>query len=65
MKILVVGANGFVAKNFIASLENIIDGKDKSYHVPEKLYLYKYSRYMGVEKLLQFCKDCDFVFYLA
>lgn len=65
MKVLVVGAKGFVAKNLIASLENIISGKDKSYHLSEKLYLYKYSRCMGEEKLQKFCEDCDFVFYLA
>lgn len=65
MRVLVVGANGFIAKNLIASLENIISGKDKSYHLSEKLYLYKYSRSMGEEKLREFCKDCEFVFYLA
>lgn len=65
MKVLVIGANGFVAKNLIASLENIISGKDKSYHVSEKLYLFKYSRSMGKEKLQKFCKNCDFVYYLA
>jgi UDP-2-acetamido-2,6-beta-L-arabino-hexul-4-ose reductase len=30
MKILVTGANGFVGKNLIATLENIKTGKDKT-----------------------------------
>ncbi len=65
MKVLVVGANGFIAKNLIAALDNIISGKDRSYDVPEDISLYRYSRRMGMDKLREYCKDCDFVFYLA
>ncbi len=65
MKILVVGAKGFIAKNLVATLENIISGKDKSYHIPEDMVLYLYSREMGKEALRKFCRDCGFVFYLA
>lgn len=65
MKILVVGAHGFIAQNLISTLENIIYGYDKYYTFKEKLEIYKYSRNMGQEKLFDFCKDCDFVFYLA
>lgn len=65
MKVLVVGATGFLAKNLIAALENIISGKDRSYDIPKSISLYKYSRSMGREKLREYCRDCDFVFYLA
>lgn len=65
MKILVVGAKGFIAKNLIATLENIISGKDRSYHLSEELSVYKYSRDMGTEKLCEFCENCDFVYFLA
>lgn len=65
MKVLVVGATGFLAKNLIAALENIISGKDMSYDVPGCISLYKYSRSMGRERLAEYCRDCDFVFYLA
>jgi len=65
MKVLVVGATGFIAKNLIAALENIISGKDKTYDVPQKLSLYKYSRSMGKDRLKEFCRECSFVFYLA
>lgn len=65
MKVLVVGANGFIAKNLIATLDNIILGKDKSYQLRKEIFLYKYSRSMGIELLHKFCKDCNFVFYLA
>lgn len=65
MKLLVVGAGGFIAKNLIAALENMIWGNDKTCYLPEDTILYKYSRSMGEEKLQAFCRDCDFVFYLA
>ena len=31
MKILVTGANGFMGRNLVASLENIRDGKDRTH----------------------------------
>lgn len=65
MKLLIIGTSGFIAKNLIVTLENIIDGKDKTYHLSEEIILYKYSRKMGKEILKDYCKDCDFVFYLA
>lgn len=65
MKLLVVGSTGFIAKNLIAALENIISGKDRSYPVPRDIILYEYSRCMGINKLQEFCRDCDFVFFLA
>lgn len=65
MKVLVIGSQGFIARNLIVTLENIIAGKDKSYPLPEPLSLCKYSRDMGGETLKESCKSCDFVFYLA
>ena len=65
MKVLIVGATGFIAKNLIASLENIISGKDTTHNISEDIILYKYSRDMEREKLQKYCEDCNFVFYLA
>lgn len=65
MKVLIVGASGFLAKNIISSLENIISGKDRTHNISKNILLYKYSRSMGREKLKKYCRDCDFVFYLA
>lgn len=65
MRVLIVGASGFIAKNLIASLENIISGKDRTHNISKNISLYKYSRNMGTEKLKEYCRDCDFVFYLA
>lgn len=65
MKVLIVGATGFIAKNLIASLENIISGKDRTHNISEDILLYKYSRDMGREKLQKYCEDCNFIFYLA
>lgn len=65
MKVLVTGAKGFIAKNLIAALENVIAGKDNTYHLEETISLYQYSRDMGKECLQEYCKSCDFVFHLA
>lgn len=65
MKVLITGARGFIARNLIASLENIIAGKDSCHCLEEKLELYLYSQNMGTDILRRYCQDCDFVFYLA
>ncbi len=65
MRVLITGARGFIAKNLIATLENITAGKDGTYCLSEEISLYKYSRDLGKETLQVFCRDCDFVFYLA
>ncbi len=65
MKILVTGANGFVGRNLVSSLQNIMDGKDRTrpeLHIGEILC---YDVDTGVEKLDNFCKNADFVFHLA
>lgn len=65
MKVLITGARGFLARNLIVSLENIISGKDRCHCLGEQLELYQYSHHMGTGTLKKYCQDCDFVFYLA
>ena len=63
MKILVTGAKGFVGKNFVASLKNIKEGKDRTRSVViDEIYEYDLG---DEDKLDSYCKDCDFVFNLA
>lgn len=70
MKILVTGAEGFVGKNLIATLEGIRDGKDIVHQIsdlqdPSKLIIYKYDKKNAEKELEAYCTDCDFVFHLA
>lgn len=70
MKVLITGANGFVGKNLVSSLETIRDGKDKSRIIagldePSKIEIYKYDVDSTPERLEVYCSDCDFVFNLA
>lgn len=70
MKILVTGANGFVGKNLIASLECIRGGKDKVHRIkalnsPEDLEICSYDVDSKPEELEIACKECSFVFNLA
>ena len=53
MKILVTGAKGFVGKNLCATL------KTKEHTV------YEYDVDTSEELLQEYCRDCEFVFYLA
>ena len=65
MNILITGANGFVGKNLVASLESIRDGKDRTHPgiIVDKLYLYDIDS--SEQELEEACKDCSFVFNLA
>ncbi len=65
MKILVTGAQGFVGKNLISALKNIRDGKDKTTVLPQDITIYEYDIDTPIEKLDEYCDDCDFVFNLA
>lgn len=54
MKILVTGANGFIAKNLIAELKN-----------QKYTDILEYSRDTEPSLLDSYCNECDFVFHLA
>ena len=54
MKILVTGAGGFIGKNVVSTLKTIDEYEVLEYHFC-----------MWLEKLENFCKECDFVFHLA
>ena len=65
MNILVTGANGFIGKNLVASLENIRDGKDRTH--PELVIeaIYKVGSKTLEEERRDCCQKADFVFHLA
>lgn len=65
MKILVTGAKGFVGKNLVCALENIMTGKDKTR--PNILIdeIFSYDIDSKKEELDLYCKKADFVFHLA
>lgn len=65
MKILVTGSKGFVGKNLVENLKNIMDGKDRTrpgIHIKE---IYETDIGTDPDLLDRYCKDCDFVFNLA
>jgi len=68
MNILITGAKGFVGKNLIAALENIRDGKDKSFGFgpdASDLNIMAYDIDTDPALLDDYCRDADFVFHLA
>ena len=65
MKILVTGAKGFVGKNLCAQLNNIREGKNKSYGDLIISEVYEYDIDSTLEQLDSYCQSCDFVFNLA
>ena len=65
MKILVTGAKGFVGRNLVAQLKNIMDGKAKCYGDLAVSGIYEYDVDLTQEQLDEWCSDCDFVFNLA
>lgn len=64
MRILVTGANGFVGKNLVGTLNNIKDGKDRTRNINIE-DIYTYDVVDTVDDLKEYAKDCDFVFHLA
>lgn len=64
MKILVTGSNGFIGKNLVHTLENIKNGKDKSFPICVS-EIYEYDRNNNLDDLRKYTKDCDFVVHLA
>ncbi len=65
MKILVTGAEGFVGKNFCASLKNIRDGKDKTREAVCIDEIFEYDINTDSALLDKFCAEADFVFHFA
>ena len=65
MKILVTGAKGFVGKNLCVQLNNIREGKNKSYGDLTISEVFEYDVDSTLEQLDSYCQSCDFVFNLA
>ena len=65
MKILVTGSGGFVGKNLCASLNNIREGKDRSYGSLPIDEIFEYDIDSASEDLEHYCAEADFVFNLA
>ena len=65
MKVLVTGAKGFVGKNLCAQLNNIKEGKAKSYGELTISEVFEYDIDSTPKEFDAWCKDCDFVFNLA
>lgn len=65
MKILVVGANGFVGRNLVEALKNIKCGKDKTHAYLNIEEVFEYDINSPKEDLDKYCESADFVFNLA
>jgi UDP-2-acetamido-2,6-beta-L-arabino-hexul-4-ose reductase len=65
MKILITGSQGFIGKNLIAELNNIVHGKIKHDTLSSDITLFEYDRDTEPELLDVYCKEADFVFHLA
>lgn len=65
MKILVTGANGFVGKNLISTLENVRDGKDRTRNIPTDLEIFSYDLGTPQADFERYCAECDFVYNLV
>lgn len=65
MNILITGAKGFIGKNLISTLQNIISGKDKSFKLSDEITIFEYNRDTDEALLDDYCKNTDFVFHLA
>ena len=65
MKILITGAKGFIGKNLISELNNIIEDKATGYSLTSDLTLFEYDKDTDPSLLDDYCKETDFVFHLA
>lgn len=59
------GAKGFVGKNLCAQLNNIREGKNKSYGNLSISEVFEYDIDSSLKQLDSYCQSCDFVFNLA
>ncbi|MDP4120001.1 MAG: NAD-dependent epimerase/dehydratase family protein, partial [Bacillota bacterium] len=65
MNILITGAKGFVGKNLIPTLNNIKEGKDKSFGITSDLNIFEYDLDTDPALLDDYCRQADFVLHLA
>ena len=65
MKILVTGAKGFVGKNLVAALNNILGGKDRTHPRLSVEEIMEYDLDTDPGLLEPYCQRADFVFNLA
>ena len=43
MKVLVTGANGFIGRNLVVTLKNVIEGKDRTRAIDNNIELFLYD----------------------
>ena len=65
MHILVTGAAGFVGKNLVAALHNIMDNKDRTWPDIQIDKVFEYDIDTAPELLDGYCQKADFVFNMA
>ena len=65
MNILITGAKGFIGKNLIAELNNIKEGKAKTYRLTSDLNLFEFDTDTDPALLDGYSKEANFVFHLA
>lgn len=65
MKILITGAKGFVGKNLVCNLRNIIEGKNRTRPGIAIEAIYEYDIDTDPALLNEYCVQADFVFNLA
>ena len=65
MKILITGAKGFVGKNLVCNLRNIMDGKNRTRPGIAIEVIFEYDIDTNPALLDEYCAQADFVFNLA
>ena len=65
MKILITGAKGFVGKNLVCNLRNIMEGKNRTRPGIAIAAIYEYDIDTDPALLDEYCAQADFVFNLA
>ena len=65
MKVLVTGAKGFVGRNLVAALNNLLSGKDRTHPQLQIEEVMEYDIDTDPALLESYCERADFVFNLA
>ena len=65
MKVLITGAKGFVGKNLVAALNNLLSGKDRTHPELSIEEIMQYDLDTDPDLLEPYCQEADFVFNLA